>query len=264
MSQNPMWVTLMSCLVDSLAKTSQLQVNEQALPNEREADYGLSSYALLAKLDHESLSWKTSQLSMFPQETETDMNNQAPPLSLLLASPKWAMMLSGCLYALPILARPTSAKDGSVWPTAMANTNQASEREIDEMNPRARLVTEVMVQERWGTPRANDSKKGANHTPNKRNGLVSQVKLSESTWLTPTASDNDTHKNDTIRFQSLGAQVHRIDEKENLNPDWVELLMGFPIGWTDIRNNGLQSPAKSNLSMSQDELQLDETTESHD
>lgn len=258
MSEEPMWVTLMSCLADSLAQTSQLQVNEQALPQKHEADYGLSFYALSGKLDRESLCWKTSQLSMFPQETQAEMSNQAPLLSWLLHSPKWAMMLSGYLYELPILAHPTSAKDGSAWPTTtVSNAKGASQGEIALGNPKRRLVTEVAVQElQWPTPRANgliggsgsremqhfaaqdggdseellqmasltswktpvsnDSKKGANHTPKLRQGLVSQVKL----------------------VQSSEAQL--------LNPDWLECLMGLPIGWTDIKANGLSAQTKNN------------------
>ena len=64
--------------------------------------------------------------------------------------------------------------------------------------------------------------------------LADTVKM----WPTPTASDSKTHRNDTIRFQSLdvAARNQKIAEEAggSLNPQWVEWLMGYPSGWTDL------------------------------
>ena len=116
----------------------------------------------------------------------------------------------------------------------------------------------------WATPRANDAEKRGKISPDKRNGLPAEVllwptstaaqcgmtaktggrKLEKSTKLgtqvalaeglipTPIATDwknrgcKDSRKNREFQLQTyVGGQ---------LNPTWVEWLMGFPIGWTDL------------------------------
>ncbi|MCH8476384.1 MAG: DNA cytosine methyltransferase [Wenzhouxiangella sp.] len=58
---------------------------------------------------------------------------------------------------------------------------------------------------------------------------------SVSMWPTPAAQDS---KNGSLppsqmnRDTVLGAMM-RAGEKGQLNPEWVEWLMGFPIGWTE-------------------------------
>ena len=54
----------MSSQADSPAKTSQSQETKQAYKMEPEAGYGQSAPVLLATLNHASLSWKTSQISL--------------------------------------------------------------------------------------------------------------------------------------------------------------------------------------------------------
>lgn len=53
---------------------------------------------------------------------------------------------------------------------------------------------------------------------------------------TPTASDAKTHRNDIIRYDSLTAYLHRKDGLGFVNPEYLEHLMGFPLGWTDLEH----------------------------
>ena len=57
---------------------------------------------------------------------------------------------------------------------------------------------------------------------------------------TPTATDSKTHWNDKKRFDSLTAEINRKKTEEQvtgqLNPNWVEWLMGYPTGWTDLKD----------------------------
>jgi len=55
----------------------------------------------------------------------------------------------------------------------------------------------------------------------------------------PTAMDYKAGATDTIGHQSLAAEINRQKAEPtpgsgSLNPDWVELLMGWPLGWTDV------------------------------
>lgn len=126
----------------------------------------------------------------------------------------------------------------------------------------------------WPTPRANDAEKSGNINPeDQRNGLPAAVKLwptptagmmtvgdmeqaryagndpkrptyreANKLWPTPNASDHRDRGNLSSpciqRRIEIGKQVELSmcvsDKSGQLNPDWVESLMGFPIGWTDL------------------------------
>lgn len=90
----------------------------------------------------------------------------------------------------------------------------------------------------WPTPTARDCK-GANSlkhltqpkTPG-NNHHVRQLANAVNLFTTPCAADaQGTHGGDNHR--SL-----RTDVAGQLNPTWIEWLMGFPIGWTDLNASG--------------------------
>ena len=78
-----------------------------------------------------------------------------------------------------------------------------------------------------------------------KSGLIWSLSLSAAVfYLTPAASEGyrSTLKPTAFRNISPGAnlstQIVQMEKPETdnmaLNPDWVEWLMGFPLGWTDI------------------------------
>ena len=78
-----------------------------------------------------------------------------------------------------------------------------------------------------------------------RDGTIWSLSLSAAVfYLTPAASEGYRSTLKPTAFQgkspssNLSAQViHQeqpLSEKAALNPDWVEWLMGFPKGWTDV------------------------------
>jgi hypothetical protein len=78
-------------------------------------------------------------------------------------------------------------------------------------------------------------------------------------WLTPTATERRCSnvaelvwtKNGTVRrayknkTSALGLSMQAGAVLGNLNPQWVEWLMGYPIGWTDLQRSETQSSRKS-------------------
>ena len=90
-----------------------------------------------------------------------------------------------------------------------------------------------------------------------KNGAIWSLSLSAAVfYLTPAASEGyrSTLKPTAFRNSApsanLSAQVIRqeqpVSETAALNPDWVEWLMGFPQGWTDVNSgppNRKESPA---------------------
>ena len=91
---------------------------------------------------------------------------------------------------------------------------------------------------RWPKPRANDAEKRGNFdAQNPRNGLPAAVKR----YMTPTASIGTKcggrHKGKADTLASQIADLERMQQTSTgqLNPPWVEWLMGWPIGWTDLK-----------------------------
>lgn len=105
----------------------------------------------------------------------------------------------------------------------------------------------------WLTPRASDTGKGEdNRTFLKRMGdrtehcaqsLAAQVRKPH-TWPTPTARDYRSgmspkalklRQESYSRGVNLSEHVQRVDGSNGkLNPTWLEWLMGYPIGWTEL------------------------------
>ncbi|CAM4183169.1 DNA cytosine methyltransferase [Paenibacillus alkaliterrae] len=87
----------------------------------------------------------------------------------------------------------------------------------------------------WPTPRANDAEKHGEIANDPRNGLPAAA-----LWGTPTASSckgsspyGSDRWEEELRRGNIKGQVMEPNNKGQLNPDWVETLMNFPIGWTD-------------------------------
>lgn len=104
----------------------------------------------------------------------------------------------------------------NIWPTPrVSSANGPSQREINEGNPKRRLETEVAIQNMLPTPTARD-------------------------WKSGEASEN-THQRNSRPLNEKVIRDHKTEQKKSeeklhLNPTWVEGMMGFPHGWTDLGN----------------------------
>jgi len=99
-----------------------------------------------------------------------------------------------------------------------------------------KLPSRVNNAELWRTPNALDSKNRG--TPEYRQGRQIQLQTEvQELWSTPTVNDA---KNCSLppsqgkRRSSVTTEIIKAGGKGSLNPDWVELLMGWPIGWTAL------------------------------
>ena len=89
-----------------------------------------------------------------------------------------------------------------------------------------------------------------------RGAACVEMETSAVFYLTPVASDGfrstlkpsafDPAKKDGNLSAQVIFQEQPVSETAALNPDWVEWLMGFPKGWTDVSSgppNRKESPA---------------------
>ena len=213
----------MSSVAASPARTSASLAPEQDLLASVPA-YGSSTPELLANYDPASLSWRTSQRCLVEGWT-----------AFSETWPRSGMMQSGIAYRLPPLAPLTDATASGLLPTPEASNTKAQAMRSAGRPPRDFLKL-------WPTPRANDSQKRGNFANNPRNGLPAAVKY----WPTPVArmwKDNASPAEFKRNEVPLAAQVGGA-----LNPTWVEWLMGFPLGWTALKDWETPSSRKSRKS----------------
>ncbi len=116
------------------------------------------------------------------------------------------------------------------------------------------LQTQVYLAEKkmWPTIRATDGEHGG---PNQRDskgnpGLPRAVNL----WATPCNRDFrsgmskealERRQNESRRGVNLSEQLQRVEGGGGqLNPDWVESMVGLPIGWTnpDVKDISRENP----------------------
>ena len=145
---------------------------------------------------------------------------------------------------------PATAEIGSgLWQTPVAD--DSAEREKGKFNSRGepKLSAQVKL---WPTPRNNTGpSKDAKHL-----SLDGAVKL----WPTPCSRDHfPPHSPQYIAEKR--AQGHGMSNLNDyvggqLNPKWVEWLMGYPPGWTELSASEMPSSRKSRSKSSGKSQQL--------
>jgi hypothetical protein len=224
----------------SHAKTYQQQEKEQELKDQDQV-CGNTWRESSVKFDLNTHSWKTHRCLW-----EEDL----APSSLTL--PKWGMMQSGVLWERITSPLHTDETEfGSLLPTptcadatmgAILNDNtklimlkSGKLRKISNQGVSGSIGLARTVA-MWPTPRAGNP----GSRPNGKGGkiLSEEVLIAEGirnrgeTFATPQARDFRTGSTDRWdnpeRSRNLNDQIGG-----QLNPTWVEWLMGWPLGWTD-------------------------------
>lgn len=126
-----------------------------------------------------------------------------------------------------------------LWPTPMSyspgNTHAPGLTKLD-IEVRGLYPGEKYGSKMWPTPLGSDGEKGG---PNQRGGS-GDLRLSSAVHLYPTPSSRDW-KGPTKERRLRDGKVRRpcddtLDQRVGgqLNPDFVEWLMNFPKGWTEV------------------------------
>jgi len=191
---------------DFLARTSAPQAKAQA-STAHAAACGAKWPASSVRYCPVTSSWRTHHC----------LFDAALPASSLIL-PRWGMTRTGVVCPHPTLARPINATASGLWPTPNC-TGYRSDGELRLLARKARNGEEFLAM----SHRACRSK--------------------QQTWFpTPTASQhkgwspnhNRAHSDDRLDY-TIERQANQQGHRGRLNPQWVEWLMGWPIGWTDLR-----------------------------
>lgn len=150
--------------------------------------------------------------------------------------PKWGIVLDGHAMELPMLERRMNESECLLWHTSDCSDRRSPKSKQQGVNNQVKAY--------WRTPQSHNGAQGPKSkmfyekclkTGQSAITLVDQVK----NWLTPAA--RDSKGSNSAKHLSTGHHINQLANKVKLNKtegqlnaDWVELLMGLPIGWTDI------------------------------
>ena len=263
----PMELELMSSLEASPAKTSPLQGIKQVLKASA-ADSGQSAPVFLGRFDPGTPSLKTSQ-TCFLENGEIGLSEFSGtfPRSGMMRSgtvyqlPNLARTITEIGSGSSVTQTqtfywrtPDTGNGGTPKAFLKGETHRESGHAIQ-----VRLSDQVKM---WPTPTSNSAgegefieqlvtKDGKKAAPNQRaynpkTGIHTHITLNRAVQLWPTPSTRDYKggyiggriRNGKVSRDTLDVAVQHTDNQEKtngtLNPTWVEWLMGFPIGHTDL------------------------------
>lgn len=189
-------------------------------------DSGHTWRASFAKYDREASMWKTAQSSLLADSDEFSET-----------WPRWGSTSNGVSFLRPIPALPICVSESGLWPTptVCGNHNQpgASKSAGWGLSSAAK---------QWTTPSASDARRGGRITDAMTGSSLAQQVNTPARWPTPTASASKGSSRGALTRKSGASRANdRIDhavmasDGGQLNPMWVEWLMGWPIGWTELR-----------------------------
>jgi len=196
----------------------------------------------LAKYDPSTHLWKTAQCSLF-----VDLEQ------FLEIFPKSGMTVNGLLWELPMLEQTIRGTESGSWqnkwatPTTMdtlppksaqALHKEATQARLGRSKP-ANLRDQVSNMDKWPTPQSRDYKGSSGRS---LKGMEMDLPTKVKMWPTPVTRDYK----DTGTKESMTRALNKRDSPGlalmvgaatggQLNPTWVEWLMGWPLGWTDLR-----------------------------
>jgi len=189
---------------DSHAKTSALQEKEQDLKAKDQVS-GQSSKGSSKKSNRSTQSLKTSQ----PFDLEDWIKFSGKSL-------RSGMMQNGTVSPLPPLVRLTDGIESGSWPTPTVQDGGKATKRWREDHQNNLTAAVFNPHKMFPTPTSRDWKGGY-----RTESLIRKDGKSRAMDALPNAVLD-------------GAGVETVSG--HLNPAWVEWLMGFPVGWTDLNN----------------------------
>jgi len=197
----------------------------------------------LAKYDRDSSSWKTPQCSLL---AGLDAFSETWP--------RWGMMQDGECSGLATPVRRISESASGSWPTPnkmdahghdsmscpmhWQERQKAKERHGICLQFPLRVAVRMWPEgpgsayprETWPTPTKSDGMGGPGQAASCQGGM--NLRTAVSRFPTPTVNDS---KNNNPPSQALrNTPPLNVVVGGNMNPAWVEWLMGWPLGWTDL------------------------------
>lgn len=213
--QEPCYRKSTSSMEASLVRTLAMLDAEKAW-KASEADYFSRSFDSLAKFDQDSSSWKTYQRSLIGDYEPLPQN-----------LPSWGMTVDGEFYPLQMWEHHTEEIVGGYWPTPCAAAEAPNLGSNKKNGPKSLIQ---VAKEKWPTPRACEWKANNYQGDLKKTWNLTLTGAVRKFLPTPRAfmhKDSTTDRGKSNLGEVIGGQ---------LNPMWVEWLMGYPKEWTVLQD----------------------------
>jgi hypothetical protein len=160
--------------------------------------------------------------------------------------PRSGTLRNGIAYRRSPLVPLTDVTGSSLWvtPTVMDALGFEGKPDVGRTSLKSGKTLLGQVKNRYPTPTVGDSKSARNSTANRKTvpptGVHKGDTLTDAVtkWPTPSARDwKSGHASEATHARNsrpLNEAVAKGQGCGQLNPAWVEWLMGFPLGWTDL------------------------------
>ncbi len=235
-----------------VSPVSPSALRESGKPKRTTAGSGRILAESFARWDPDTCSWRTCQVSLF---TDLEMFSETWPTA--------GSIVNGMCLVQPNAERRTSDGECSSWPTATSRDWK------DGNDPTENVETNSLLGRfapRWPTPTDTDSK-GRGYTYDSADKTKPRLSLtghslhhratqtdgptsssggpnSRQRWNTPRNEDSREANQPRKRRGKMDpphlcAQVRK--GAKRLNPQFVEWLMGLPLGWTALEPVGTES-----------------------
>lgn len=208
------------------AKISAQQEREQA-SKANDLVCGMKWRELSVKYDLDSCAWRTAHCS----------SSEVLPWSSVIL-PKWGMMRNGACWEHAMWALPIKESASGFWPTPQASETHAS-------TPNCKMQWMLTQAAKSGCKTRKEYNKHKLATPKSRDWKGQ----SQRGIHAPGDALPNTDRGDG---KPIGGQ---------LNPDWDELVMGWPCGWTSLVSIDPQEMKKWIENTIQDEAWPDDSWE---
>ena len=244
-----------SSAAGSPAKISASQARGLALPVQGPV-FGTRCTGLLARYDRDSCLWRTLQRCLA---------GGWEPYSATF--PRSGMTRNGTLSPLQPLVRRTGGKGSGSWPTPNASAVSNSTNLQCSGDGRTKPNKLGWAVAMWPTPSASQMPCEGTVRIARQRWLAGDATLEEASAIagrdvrdkqgkvpamlpTPRATDGSKGSRTADGAARELKRGRNIDlgvaiGGGQLNPTWVEWLMGFPLGWTDCEDSETQSYRKS-------------------
>jgi hypothetical protein len=181
------------------AKTYRQPEKAQEL-TESDQECGSTWRGWLAKYDPDTFSWRTAQCSLLE-----DLNESLATL------PRSGMTRNGLLWELPMLEQTIRGTESGLLLPTPDTVNRDNKKVLFDKNAPSQSGRSLATYARtFPTPQASDCRdRGNMSNPSIQRRAEKGKQLNLSMVAHPTSGQ--------------------------LNPTWVEWLMGWPLGWTDLK-----------------------------
>jgi DNA (cytosine-5)-methyltransferase 1 len=215
----------MSSQVDSLVRTFQPQEKEQDL-KEKDRDSGEKWRGSFVKYDPDTSLWRTHQCSLLG-DLELFSENW----------PQWGLMRDGECWEQQTLAQTIRGTESGLSPNGVDSFHTPNTTGLDGGSNSRKALRKR--EEMWPTPVHSEARQGLQIRREGKKGTQTSLSTAVLTWPTPrtkgmcggSGSWDLLNKNTTIEE----ARLMGAGNGGQLNPTWVEWLMGWPLGWTDLK-----------------------------